>query len=183
MACRAQDDAVAAVHVSSGYFNMTKAYERCMLASQAAFSILTAAPEVRQRRPAATGCHTRHDAESAARSLWNPRGQRPNGQANGFFGSKGISYYIPAAYTCIETNFLRHVERTRATDRVHVHEYTRPAWTFHAKGSARRTGRRPAQHRRTASDLMNADAPAAPTMCYAVAQACGSGSTGTLPRP
>ena len=45
-----QDDAVAAVHVSSGYFNMTRTYERCMLESRTAFSILTAAPQVRALR-------------------------------------------------------------------------------------------------------------------------------------
>jgi CDP-diacylglycerol---glycerol-3-phosphate 3-phosphatidyltransferase len=60
-------------------------------------------------------------------------------QANGFYGSKGISYYIPAAYTRIETQFLRHVERRSATDRVRVHEYARPGWTFHAKGAAHTT--------------------------------------------
>lgn len=39
-------DALERVYISSGYFNMTKAYERMILASPTAFDILTAAPEV-----------------------------------------------------------------------------------------------------------------------------------------
>ncbi|KNE70989.1 hypothetical protein AMAG_15248 [Allomyces macrogynus ATCC 38327] len=53
-------------------------------------------------------------------------------QANGFFGSKGVSKYIPDAYTWLESRFLARVRGT--TQPIVLAEYARPGWTFHAKG-------------------------------------------------
>ena len=110
---------------------MTTAYERMILASPTAFDILTAAPEVGEgaRLRALAYLGTVADPGTILRMVHAP-------QANGFYGSKGISFYIPAAYTCIETNFLRDVEQHGATDRVRVWEYNRKDWTFHAKGTS-----------------------------------------------
>lgn len=87
------------IHLASGYFNFTKAYERLLLESSHSMKILTASP-----------------------------------RANGFFGSRGASGLIPPAYTFIERNFLSRVDAAAQQERLSVHEYERPGWTFHAKG-------------------------------------------------
>ncbi|KAI7862237.1 hypothetical protein BDF14DRAFT_1858466 [Spinellus fusiger] len=55
-------------------------------------------------------------------------------EANGFFGSKGISKFLPPAYTHIEREFYRNVERLGKQDAISIEEYRRPGWTYHAKG-------------------------------------------------
>uniref|UniRef100_A0A3B4F480 CDP-diacylglycerol--glycerol-3-phosphate 3-phosphatidyltransferase n=1 Tax=Pundamilia nyererei TaxID=303518 RepID=A0A3B4F480_9CICH len=87
------------VFLTSGYFNLTRAYMRLVLKAGASYRILTASPEV-----------------------------------NGFFGAKGIAGAIPAAYTHIARQFYKQVCQGGQQERVHLHEYHRPEWTFHAKG-------------------------------------------------
>uniref|UniRef100_A0A3Q4GTR2 CDP-diacylglycerol--glycerol-3-phosphate 3-phosphatidyltransferase n=1 Tax=Neolamprologus brichardi TaxID=32507 RepID=A0A3Q4GTR2_NEOBR len=87
------------VFLTSGYFNLTRAYMRLVLKAGASYRILTASPEV-----------------------------------NGFFGAKGIAGAIPAAYTHIARQFYKRVCQGGQQERVHLHEYHRPEWTFHAKG-------------------------------------------------
>uniref|UniRef100_A0A3P9LPV7 CDP-diacylglycerol--glycerol-3-phosphate 3-phosphatidyltransferase n=1 Tax=Oryzias latipes TaxID=8090 RepID=A0A3P9LPV7_ORYLA len=55
-------------------------------------------------------------------------------EVNGFFGAKGVAGAIPAAYTHIARQFYQQVCRLGQHERVHLHEYRRPQWTFHAKG-------------------------------------------------
>ncbi|KAL5106396.1 hypothetical protein TcWFU_008662 [Taenia crassiceps] len=52
-------------------------------------------------------------------------------QANSFFNSNDLSGAIPAAYREMLISFLR---RTARLPNLHVHEYHRHGWTFHAKG-------------------------------------------------
>lgn len=87
------------VFLTSGYFNLTRAYMRLVLDAGASYRILTASPEV-----------------------------------NGFFGAKGVAGAIPAAYTHIARQFYEQVCRLGQQERVHLHEYHRAHWTFHAKG-------------------------------------------------
>uniref|UniRef100_A0A3B5PX50 CDP-diacylglycerol--glycerol-3-phosphate 3-phosphatidyltransferase n=1 Tax=Xiphophorus maculatus TaxID=8083 RepID=A0A3B5PX50_XIPMA len=87
------------VFLTSGYFNLTRAYMRLVLETGASYRILTASPEV-----------------------------------NGFFGAKGIAGAIPAAYIHIARQFYNRVRQLGQQERVHLHEYHRPQWTFHAKG-------------------------------------------------
>ncbi|XP_030610965.1 CDP-diacylglycerol--glycerol-3-phosphate 3-phosphatidyltransferase, mitochondrial isoform X2 [Archocentrus centrarchus] len=87
------------VFLTSGYFNLTRAYMRLVLRAGANYRILTASPEV-----------------------------------NGFFGAKGVAGAIPAAYTHIARQFYKQVCQLGQQERVHLHEYHRPQWTFHAKG-------------------------------------------------
>lgn len=69
-------------------------------------------------------------------------------QANGFYGSKGISGLIPEGYTLLESQFERQV---RAMGRdwqeeeggtageghgVEISEWEREGWTYHAKGTS-----------------------------------------------
>ncbi|XP_062330204.1 CDP-diacylglycerol--glycerol-3-phosphate 3-phosphatidyltransferase, mitochondrial [Osmerus eperlanus] len=89
----------ATVFLTSGYFNLTRAYMRLVLAAGANYRILTASPEV-----------------------------------NGFFGAKGVAGAIPAAYIHIARQFYSKVCKLHQQDRVHLHEYHRSHWTFHAKG-------------------------------------------------
>ncbi|XP_061913164.1 CDP-diacylglycerol--glycerol-3-phosphate 3-phosphatidyltransferase, mitochondrial [Entelurus aequoreus] len=89
----------SSVFLTSGYFNLTRAYMRLVLGGGARYRILTASPEV-----------------------------------NGFFGAKGVAGAIPDAYTHIAAQFYERVCRLGQRDRVHLHEYHRPKWTFHAKG-------------------------------------------------
>ncbi|KAM8836077.1 CDP-diacylglycerol--glycerol-3-phosphate 3-phosphatidyltransferase, mitochondrial isoform 2-T5 [Spinachia spinachia] len=55
-------------------------------------------------------------------------------EVNGFFGAKGLAGAIPAAYTLIARQFYGQVCRQGQQERVHLHEYRRSQWTFHAKG-------------------------------------------------
>ncbi|XP_038591222.1 CDP-diacylglycerol--glycerol-3-phosphate 3-phosphatidyltransferase, mitochondrial isoform X2 [Micropterus salmoides] len=87
------------VFLTSGYFNLTRAYMRLVLGAGASYRILTASPEV-----------------------------------NGFFGAKGVAGAIPAAYIHIAKQFYNQVCRLGQQERVHLHEYHRSKWTFHAKG-------------------------------------------------
>ncbi|XP_032359080.1 CDP-diacylglycerol--glycerol-3-phosphate 3-phosphatidyltransferase, mitochondrial [Etheostoma spectabile] len=87
------------VFLTSGYFNLTRAYMQLVLGAGASFRILTASPEV-----------------------------------NGFFGAKGVAGAIPAAYIHIARQFYNQVCRLGQQERVHLHEYHRSQWTFHAKG-------------------------------------------------
>ena len=87
------------VFLTSGYFNLTRAYMRLVLGAGASYRILTASPEV-----------------------------------NGFFGAKGVAGAIPAAYIHIARQFYNQVCRLGQQERVHLHEYHRSQWTFHAKG-------------------------------------------------
>ena len=89
----------ATVFLTSGYFNLTRAYMRLVLGAGADYRILTASPEV-----------------------------------NGFFGAKGVAGAIPAAYIHIARQFYSKVCKLHQQDRVHLHEYHRLHWTFHAKG-------------------------------------------------
>ncbi|RVE59812.1 hypothetical protein OJAV_G00192210 [Oryzias javanicus] len=55
-------------------------------------------------------------------------------EVNGFFGAKGVAGAIPAAYIHIARQFYQQVCQLGQQERVHLHEYHRPRWTFHAKG-------------------------------------------------
>lgn len=56
-------------------------------------------------------------------------------QANGFYGSKGISQYVPAGYAENEREFLEHAEKIFSNDgQIQMFEYERSEWTYHAKG-------------------------------------------------
>jgi CDP-diacylglycerol--glycerol-3-phosphate 3-phosphatidyltransferase len=55
-------------------------------------------------------------------------------QANGFYGSKGISRFIPAAYSYLENQYLKKIIRQKEFDRIKLFEYMRPDWTYHCKG-------------------------------------------------
>eukprot|EP00698_Gefionella_okellyi_P014117 TRINITY_DN3901_c0_g1_i3.p1 TRINITY_DN3901_c0_g1~~TRINITY_DN3901_c0_g1_i3.p1 ORF type:complete len:253 (+),score=47.02 TRINITY_DN3901_c0_g1_i3:799-1557(+) len=55
-------------------------------------------------------------------------------EANGFYGAQGLSRHIPKGYSLFEKRFLRKVWRRRLDERVHLHEWKKPNWTFHAKG-------------------------------------------------
>jgi CDP-diacylglycerol--glycerol-3-phosphate 3-phosphatidyltransferase len=41
---------------------------------------------------------------------------------------------VPACYTFLEREFLGRVAEAQCDERVALCEYTRPDWTFHAKG-------------------------------------------------
>ena len=60
--------------------------------------------------------------------------------ANGFFGSKGVSGMLPAAYTHLAKTFLRRVRHEGLSDSVQLREWKHGrvdqpgGWTYHAKG-------------------------------------------------
>lgn len=54
--------------------------------------------------------------------------------ANGFFGAAGLSKYIPSMYSKIAGDFITRAETSGRKDKITFHEYSRPGWTFHAKG-------------------------------------------------
>ncbi|KAL0074455.1 hypothetical protein J3Q64DRAFT_1649246 [Phycomyces blakesleeanus] len=55
-------------------------------------------------------------------------------EANGFFNSRGVSRFLPPAYTHIERQFYRQVTRANKQDVISIEEYKRSGWTYHAKG-------------------------------------------------
>nr|XP_028571280.1 CDP-diacylglycerol--glycerol-3-phosphate 3-phosphatidyltransferase, mitochondrial isoform X1 [Podarcis muralis]XP_028571289.1 CDP-diacylglycerol--glycerol-3-phosphate 3-phosphatidyltransferase, mitochondrial isoform X2 [Podarcis muralis]XP_028571298.1 CDP-diacylglycerol--glycerol-3-phosphate 3-phosphatidyltransferase, mitochondrial isoform X1 [Podarcis muralis] len=55
-------------------------------------------------------------------------------EVNGFFGAKGVAGAIPAAYVYIERQFFSQVCSLGQQERIRLQEYSRRAWTFHAKG-------------------------------------------------
>ena len=59
--------------------------------------------------------------------------------ANGFFNAKGVSGFIPNAYSLLEQHTWQHLnrawERDKSSSTSHVLlEYDRPGWQFHCKG-------------------------------------------------
>ncbi|TKA64537.1 hypothetical protein B0A49_05067 [Cryomyces minteri] len=60
--------------------------------------------------------------------------------ANGFYGSKGVSGLLPAAYTLLSRRFLEAVARAGLSDQIALKEWRRGTvnepggWTYHAKG-------------------------------------------------
>jgi len=60
--------------------------------------------------------------------------------ANGFYGSKGVSGMLPAAYTYLGRSFLTAVESAGLSSRVQLKEWRKGTvgeeggWTYHAKG-------------------------------------------------
>ena len=55
-------------------------------------------------------------------------------QTNGFFGSSGISGYVPHAYTQIARRFHAETCKQCQEERISLHEYYKIDWTFHVKG-------------------------------------------------
>lgn len=60
--------------------------------------------------------------------------------ANGFYGSKGVSGMLPAAYTYLSRKFLDSVSRAGLSQQIQLKEWRRGTvnepggWTYHAKG-------------------------------------------------
>ena len=60
--------------------------------------------------------------------------------ANGFYGSKGVSGMLPAAYTLLGKQFLFAIEKRAMADRIKLMEWRRgtvgekEGWSYHAKG-------------------------------------------------
>ncbi|CAF1487969.1 unnamed protein product, partial [Adineta ricciae] len=56
-------------------------------------------------------------------------------QANGFYGSRGMSQYVPIGYSENEREFVEKAEKKCANDgQIQMLEYFRSQWTYHAKG-------------------------------------------------
>lgn len=62
-------------------------------------------------------------------------------EANGFYGSKGVSNMLPPAYTLLARRFLDDVIKHGKQDRIELREWKKgvhgqdpDAWTYHAKG-------------------------------------------------
>jgi CDP-diacylglycerol--glycerol-3-phosphate 3-phosphatidyltransferase len=55
-------------------------------------------------------------------------------EANGFLNSKGVSKYIPPAYTYLEREFWEAMCERGREERIELREWRRNGWTYHAKG-------------------------------------------------
>lgn len=60
-------------------------------------------------------------------------------QANGFYGSRGISGRIPEGYTLLEQRFMRAVRKAGRLPSselagITLEEWEKEGWTYHAKG-------------------------------------------------
>lgn len=54
--------------------------------------------------------------------------------SNGFYGSKGISRHLPAAYTWLEKQFWKRIVASGRREDVDIKEWGKEGWTYHAKG-------------------------------------------------
>ncbi|KAH0827117.1 hypothetical protein J3R83DRAFT_4805 [Lanmaoa asiatica] len=109
-----------AITWTSGYFGLYKPYQDMILKSPAACDVIAASPKV--HIPSRSPC------------LANLS------QANGFYGSRGLSGLIPEGYTLLEQKFMRAVRAAgrlsdQRDDAVTLSEWERHGWTYHAKGS------------------------------------------------
>ncbi|KLO07327.1 CDP-diacylglycerol-glycerol-3-phosphate 3-phosphatidyltransferase [Schizopora paradoxa] len=104
----AQNNEPPLVDLTSGYFGLSKSYQELVRTSRADCRLLCASPK-----------------------------------ANGFYGSRGISGRIPEGYTFLEQRFWKGVvrsgrdwksEESGSGHGVQLHEWSRPGWTYHAKG-------------------------------------------------
>jgi len=98
------------LYLATGYFNLPVSIQRLLISARGAcIHVLTAAPT-----------------------------------ANGFWGAKGVAGAIPLAYCQLEKTFYDAVslgskhsqdpEGSPLSPGITIHEYSRPGWTFHAKG-------------------------------------------------
>ncbi|KIJ16865.1 CDP-diacylglycerol---serine O-phosphatidyltransferase [Paxillus involutus ATCC 200175] len=103
--CRSES--TPAMTLTSGYFGLYKPYQDLILKSSARCDVIAASPK-----------------------------------ANGFYGSRGLSGLIPEGYTLLEQRFMRAVQAAgrlpgignRCDNAVHLSEWERERWTYHAKG-------------------------------------------------
>lgn len=118
------------MHLTSGYFSLYKPYQSLILGTpQVGVSIVAASPKVLP-------------FPIPGSILLMSFGMF---QANGFFGSKGISGRIPEGYTYLEQRFMRAVRITAGMftrmavgvgldPNVELSEWEKDGWTYHAKG-------------------------------------------------
>lgn len=50
-------------------------------------------------------------------------------EANGFFGAKGLSGYIPSIYSCLEEEFFKFCSLNNQLDRINLFEYKKNDWS------------------------------------------------------
>jgi CDP-diacylglycerol---glycerol-3-phosphate 3-phosphatidyltransferase len=116
------------VDLTSGYFGLYQSYQEHILASDVETRILVAGPKVD------------HDHE-LLQSLIE---LTLFCQANGFYGSAGISGRIPEGYTLLEQRFMKAVAQAgrrwnpsangSSGRGVQLSEWEKDGWTYHAKG-------------------------------------------------
>eukprot|EP00850_Spirogloea_muscicola_P023193 SM000336S12816 [mRNA] locus=s336:98261:99673:- [translate_table: standard] len=122
---------------SSAYFNLTADLEAALLgvATSSTVDILTASPSVSPRHQKPPRIPLYEACQHAAIPGFE--------EANGFYGSRGPSGLIPAAYSFLEQRFLckamasnivRNDDEDDLRSGLQMLEYKQPGWTFHAKG-------------------------------------------------
>ena len=111
------------VNLTSGYFGLYEPYQDLILKSGISTKILCASPLV-------------------GLPLYGSYQALTSTQANGFYGSSGISGRIPEGYTYLEQMFMNSVRRagkegsseSGLASGVDLSEWHKPDWTYHAKG-------------------------------------------------
>lgn len=73
-------------------------------------------------------------ARSVLRSRFRSNIITASPRSNGFFGSKGVSRHLPAAYTWLEQQFWTLLTQYGRADKVVLREWNKDGWTYHAKG-------------------------------------------------
>ena len=114
------------MNLTSGYFGLYRPYQDLILKSSIGCEILCASPKV---------CRT-YLGSNLSGLILDPM------QANGFYGSRGLSGLIPEGYTLLERRFMRAVRaagrdtgsQNGSTDAIGLSEWVREGWTYHAKG-------------------------------------------------
>lgn len=106
------------MNLTSGYFGLSKQYQDLMLKSNVGCGIIAASPKVNFLKMLLFMI------------------QAAFSQANGFYGSGGLSGLIPEGYTLLEQRFMRAVRAVSRAEpsNVSLREWVRDGWTYHAKG-------------------------------------------------
>lgn len=122
--------------LTSGYFGLNKRYQDLVLSSRDIdCRIICASPKVTYIYSLVSVFFYVTMLTSYITSLL---------QANGFYGSNGISGRIPEGYTYLEQGFMQAVKSAGRTWRqegnyghgVQLKEWYRDTWTYHAKGTS-----------------------------------------------
>lgn len=124
--CCAEASQQCRLHIGTGYFNLTRAYQRTLLGSKWRSEKTT--PTTTDNKSSTTTTTTSTSTTTTSIVMASE-------EANGFHGGAGILRFIPLVYTHYVCSFLRRIkEQQQQNPNIALWYYSKPGWSFHAKG-------------------------------------------------
>ena len=114
------------LHIGTGYFNLTRAYQSTLLGSKWRTATTTTT-----EKTTPTTTDNKNSATTTTTSI-----VMASEEANGFHGGAGILRFIPLVYTHYVRSFLRRIkeQQQQLNPNIALWYYSKPGWSFHAKG-------------------------------------------------